>query len=110
MNKQRRKEIRTVISGLEEIKANISIDDEVIAEKLNDLCADVYSIMSDEEEYRDNMPENLQYSSKYESADEACDNLYNAIDEIENAAESVDDKDEVIKSINDAIGYLNEAI
>ncbi|WP_313294418.1 hypothetical protein [Faecalispora jeddahensis] len=44
MNKLRRKELQTIIDRIEELKDSLE------------------TIMSDEEEYRDNMPENLQGS------------------------------------------------
>jgi hypothetical protein len=43
--------------------------------------------LAEEEEYRDNMPENLQGSERYETADTACDNLQSAIDSLEEAFE-----------------------
>ena len=60
MNKIRRKNLQTIIDRLEDIKA------------------DLEEITYEEEEYRDNIPENLQSSEKYERADEACDNLNDA--------------------------------
>ena len=60
MNKDRRKEIDSIIE---------------VAEQLLEL---IESIRNEEEEYRANMPENLQYSVKGETADEAISNLENA--------------------------------
>lgn len=60
MNKVRRKNLQSIIDRLEDIKA------------------DLEEITYEEEEYRDNIPENLQSSEKYERADEACDNLNDA--------------------------------
>lgn len=65
MNKERRKNINNTIEKLREINETISI------------------ILEEEEIYRDNMPENLQNSEKYEKADQACDNLQECIDELE---------------------------
>lgn len=65
MNKERRKNIINTIEKLQEINETISI------------------ILEEEEIYRDNMPENLQNSEKYEKADQACDNLQECIDELE---------------------------
>ena len=62
MNKVRRKNLQSIIDRLEDIKA------------------DLEEITYEEEEYRDNIPENLQGSEKYERADEACDNLNDAAD------------------------------
>lgn len=67
MNSPRRKELQRIIDDLTVLKA------------------DLEAVMEEEEEYRDNMPENLQGSERYEKADEACDNLSDAIDSIEDA-------------------------
>lgn len=75
MNDARRKSLRNII------------------EKLDDLMSDLECLKEEEEEYRDNIPENLQSSEKYEKADdavsnleEACDSLQSAIDYIEEAS------------------------
>lgn len=41
-------------------------------------------------EYRDNIPENMQESERYEKADEACDNLSSAVDSLEEAISSIE--------------------
>jgi len=46
--------------------------------------------MSDEEGYRDNMPENFQGSERYEKADGACDALQEAISQLEESIDSLD--------------------
>ena len=76
MNKDRRKQIDDVINGLQELQGTVE------------------SIMNDEEEYRDNIPENLQGSERYEKAEEACDYLQEAYDGI----------DDVISSLEEAKG------
>lgn len=65
MNKQRRNKVDDLI------------------EKLRDLQSEIGDILSEEEEYRDNMPENLQNSEKHENADNNCDNLQNAVDQVD---------------------------
>ena len=65
MNKQRRNRVDAVI------------------EKLRDIQSEINDIQSEEEEYRDNIPENLQGSEKYENAENNCDNLQSASDEID---------------------------
>ena len=40
------------------------------------------------------MPENMQYGEHWEKADEACDNMGEAIDELENAIASIGDATE----------------
>ena len=46
-----------------------------IQDKLREIQDELQELMEEEEEYRDNMPENLQESERYEKADEACDNM-----------------------------------
>lgn len=65
MNAARRKALRKIASDLEELKA-----------QLEDLQAE-------EEEYLDNMPENLWGSSRYETAAEAIDNMTDAVSGLE---------------------------
>lgn len=71
MNKIRRKNLQTII------------------DRLGDIKADLEEITCEEEEYRDNIPENLQSSEKYERADEACDNLNDAADTLNEVIDSI---------------------
>lgn len=75
MNNNRRKEIKNVIDWLKDIQAQIE------------------NIRDDEQDYIDNMPENLQESERHESAEAAVENLDSAIESIEelidNLSESV---------------------
>lgn len=70
MNKERRKEIDSVIATLEEAKERLE------------------SIRDDEQEYYDTMPENFQYGEKGEAAKEAVSNLDCAIDQIDEVIEN----------------------
>jgi hypothetical protein len=72
MNKFRRKTLRVILDRLADIRDNL---DEITGE---------------EEEYRDGMPENLQTSERHEKADEACDNLCEAISDLEAAMECIE--------------------
>ena len=62
MNKVRRKSIQDIASQLETLKSELE------------------GLQGEEEDYRDNIPENLQRSARYEAADEACDTLGEAAD------------------------------
>ena len=73
MNKERRKKI------------------EDITGKMRDLLTDLESLADEEEEYKDNIPENLQGSERYERAEECVDGLQEAIREIETSLENIDD-------------------
>lgn len=75
MNRMRRKQLDAILAKLEELKEEVAV------------------LQEEEEEYRDNMPENLQGSEKYEKADAACDALSSTVDAIE-----------------EAVGYIEEAV
>ena len=71
MNKERRKEIEALIDELDDLKARIE------------------SVQSDEQDYFDNMPENLQSSERGEMAEEAIGNLDSALDSLDEAIDSL---------------------
>ncbi len=74
MNKIRRKSLRDIIDQLEELRDALD------------------TLKEEEEEYRDNIPENMQGSERYEIAEAACDNLDSAVD-----------------SLDEVISYIEEA-
>lgn len=74
MNKQRRHDIDRLISKLQEL-----------AGQFDELSNELETIKNEEEEYRDNIPENLQQSEKYQTTDDACsalDNAYNSLTDV----------------------------
>lgn len=73
MNNKRRKEIANAIRQIENV---------------------VSSILADEEEAFDNMPEGLQESERGDISQEAQDNLSNAIDALEEAIICLEDASE----------------
>ena len=73
MNKQRRKAIEDVTG------------------KIRDLLTDLECLRDEEEEYKDNMPENLQGSEKYEKAEECVYGLGEAIDDIDRALDNINE-------------------
>ena len=74
MNKERRERIQEVV------------------DQIGVLCQELEELRDEEQEYMNNMPENLQGSEKYEIAEEAVSNLDSAID-----------------NLTEAIDYANEA-
>ena len=76
MNKARRKALDEVISKIEEAKELLE------------------NLQAEEEEYRDNMPENLQGSEWYEAADAAVDNMSSAVDALDEAISSIESAQE----------------
>lgn len=61
-----------------------------IADQLEALKGELESALSEEEEYRDNIPENLQGGERYERADEACGNLAEAVSQLEDVISSIE--------------------
>ena len=76
MNKARRKALDEVISKIEEAKEPLE------------------NLQAEEEEYRDNMPENLQGSERYEAADAAVDNMSSAVDALDEAISNIESAQE----------------
>lgn len=71
MNNPRRKTIQALMDQLIEVKDNLA------------------TVVDEEFEYRDNMPENLQGSTRYEKAEIACDILEEAVSQLEEAIGSL---------------------
>lgn len=101
MNKQRRKEIYEIINKL----LSIIRDGKFNTDILNDILSDIEYIQNEEEDYRDNIPENMQGGDRYERADEACDNMSYACDYVSEAIDS----EEWVDYLKKAIEYLNDA-
>lgn len=72
MNNVRRKELNKIINSLEILKGELE------------------TLQDEEETARDNLPESLWGSEKYERADEACENLEFAFSALEEAIEYID--------------------
>lgn len=110
MNKIRRQEIHTVIRELNntiQLLQNGNLDN--CHTLINKLISNIESILSDEEDYLDNIPENLQNGYRYQMSEESCDNLESAIDVLHDIEE--DSKSEfVINTIQESINYLNDAV
>ncbi len=71
MTKERRKNIQTVADQLEDLKTTLE------------------ELQGEEETSRDNIPENLHGSERYEKADEACDALNDAVSALEDVISSL---------------------
>ena len=96
MNKVRRKELGQVIYGLGTIQ-----DREDLYAWINTLD----NLKDEEQDYYDNIPENLQYSQRAEDSEAAIDNLDEALDLLNDAydAEEFDKDSELIKQAIDKI-------
>ena len=91
MNKSRRKELYAVANKLLLLK---QADDDNIETELDVIKSELDMILYDEESSMDNIPENLQNSYRYQVAEEACNNIENAIDALDDR-----DIDEAINCI-----------
>jgi flagellar biosynthesis chaperone FliJ len=72
MNKPRRKALQALYGQLAEIKDQLD------------------GILSEEEDYRDNIPENMQSGERYEKIDDACNSLSEAVEFVENAYDCIE--------------------
>lgn len=72
MNNTRRKQLQAIYTKLEELKEELE------------------TVTADEEEARDNIPESLWSSDRYEKAEEACSNLTEAVDYLGNVLEYIE--------------------
>lgn len=93
MNNSRREEINDIISKLE-----------IIRDDLEEIGYDIDSLLTEEQDDFDNIPDNLELSERYENAQDALDNLTEANDTME------DINDQIKDQINNVIYALEEAI
>ncbi|MDR1329557.1 MAG: hypothetical protein LBK23_08165 [Oscillospiraceae bacterium] len=57
---------------------------------IDDLIEDITVVQTDEEDYRDNIPENLQNSEKYATSEAAISEMQFAIDYLQDAGMNLD--------------------
>lgn len=103
MNKERRKAIADIISGLR-AKSN-ELDD--IKGAIDSLKGELETAKDEEQDYLDAMPESFQQGDKGSKAEEAISALDDADTEI---ADMVDKIDEAITALNDVVWTLEEAV
>lgn len=101
MNNIRREAIKQTIDRFDSIRKKL---EELVAE-VESVKSDVEYIQWEEEEYRDNMPENLQGSERYDKADEACTSLSDAMEALDDMIGALDfDFGDVTTSLEEAMG------
>lgn len=100
MNKSRRQELRNLTRGIH----NVSDSD-----GLNDCINTLENILWDEQNYYDNIPENLQYSQRAETSEEAIEKIEEALECLQEAL-NCEDKYDFIGYIKEAIDFINDAI
>lgn len=79
MNNTRRKAIKQTIDRFDSIRKKL----EELVDEVESIKSDVEDIQWEEEDYRDNMPENLQGSERYDKTDAACTSLSDAVDSLD---------------------------
>ena len=103
MNNTRRKNIKQTIDRFCSIRKKL----EELVSEVESVKSDVEDIQWEEEEYRDNMPENLQGSERYDKADGACTNLSDAVDSLDEMIGAIGaldfDFDDVTTSLEEAM-------
>lgn len=52
---------------------------------------ELLEIQTEEEEYRDNIPENFQSGERYERTEEICESLSDAVSSLEDATSSIEE-------------------
>ena len=77
MNNQRRRELNRIVTTMESVSMPVDIDE------LEGIKSDIEMVLMDEEMAFESMPENLQYSMRGETSQEAQDNMNEAIDLID---------------------------
>jgi len=108
MNNERRKEIDRYIASVEALKVRLEAwqaDFEAIKEAAEELCGQIEDTKSEEEDYRDNMPESLQQSERYyasEAAGEQLDDAYEKLDELCSYELDLPDLDEAVTALDQA--------
>lgn len=99
MNKARRKELSALIRTLNRVQFNDNIDDYINT---------LENIKYDEEWYYNNIPENLQYSTRAEASEDAIEHMEDALNYL-NDAQNSEDEDDFQDNIEDAIASLEDA-
>ena len=72
MNMKRRKSLKELYQLIEDAKAQLE------------------AILEEEEEARDNIPESLQDSERYQVAEEACENMEEAVSGLDDVLEYIE--------------------
>lgn len=61
-----------------------------IKDKIDDLRIDLEQLLEEEQDYLDNIPENMQSGERYEKAEDAVSALEEAVSSLEEAVDSID--------------------
>lgn len=64
---------------------------DALIERIGDIYSELEALADKERDYRDNMPENLQNSERYEAADNAVSSMEDALDNLDSAKSSIEE-------------------
>ncbi|NUM72749.1 hypothetical protein HUU40_00165 [candidate division KSB1 bacterium] len=99
MNNQRRKEIAKIISMVEAFQQDFENLKEAVSEAKNQL----ETVLDEEREYLENMPESLHSSDRYYTAEAAISNMEEAFSEFENLENAFEfDSESVVEKLDTA--------
>lgn len=118
MNNERRKAIKSLYgeieitkgsshndSTLEQLAENIGIAIRTFNERKQEIKSSLEELRDAEEEYIDNMPENMQSGEKYDAAKQAVSDLDEAIDMLDDTDDFEGfDKDDLIGKLDEVAG------
>ncbi|MBO0424501.1 MULTISPECIES: hypothetical protein [Enterococcus] len=62
-----------------------------VSDSISELIGTLQDIRDNEENYKENVPDNLYGSERYEKSEEAIDQISDAIDSLEEATESIEE-------------------
>ena len=109
MNDARRKEIKAAIKRTEDLSKEwdaLKEQLEAFKEKAQELRGTIEDLQSEEDEYRENMHENLHQSERYYNSEAASEQLGNAmetLDEVDNLdLDAMPDFDSVVTALDEA--------
>ncbi len=108
MNNQRRKDIKAVITKLENFKAKFEVIADWI-EDLSDLRNEIAEIQQDESDSFENMPESLQQSERGQQSEECIGYLEDAYSELDTFVESLQAiHDETFDAVTDPLNNASQ--
>lgn len=109
MNNSRRKNIEYIIEDLQKLlKYNLKEDTEYIADELENIEFSIESVVGEEQDSLDNIPENLRYSSRCEDMEENINDLNDISSDVSSLAQSI--RDNMTQDLNEKIQEIIEAL
>lgn len=103
MNQQRRKELKEQLDKLKKVKIEVDL----IVKQLKEIESKIETLMNEEENAYDNLPNSLQQGEKGSYMLKTIDQMNDAIDSIDFIGSELSSTDD---NFSDAIDRINEAI